>query len=217
MRAARKSLGGTGRIRGKVFVGVKPMTWGERLGIVDALTQVLDGIYSHLPLKRSLYGFDVVRGLATLRHQVPTMSDLQFHRELTLLINRLRDAHTQYTGPWTVPAPVASLPFLVEAFGPAERPTYVVSKTDRRSIRDRNFVEGVTIDYWNGVPFDRAVDLQTRGGVALRRVTITAAPGRLRTISRACCSRRLRSKGSSFGTSTRAGCSRARRKGTGRT
>jgi hypothetical protein len=159
MRSARKSRGGTGRIRGKVFVGVEPMTWGERLGIVDALTQVLDGIYSHLPLKRSLYGFDVVRGLATLRHQVPTMSDLQFHRELTLLINRLRDAHTQYTGPWTVPAPVASLPFLVEAFGPGEKPTYVVSKTDRRSIRDRNFVEGVTIDYWNSVPFDRAVDL----------------------------------------------------------
>jgi len=55
--------------------------------------------------------------------------------------------------------PVASLPFLVEAFGPADTPTYVVSKTDRGSIKDPHFVAGVTIEYWNGVPFDRAVEL----------------------------------------------------------
>jgi hypothetical protein len=48
---------------------------------------------------------------------------------------------------------------LVEAFGPARKPTYVVSKVDRRSVEDRYFVEGVTIEYWNGIPFDRAIDL----------------------------------------------------------
>ena len=36
-------------------VDVKPLTWGERLDIIDALSQVLDGVYAHLPLKRSLY------------------------------------------------------------------------------------------------------------------------------------------------------------------
>jgi hypothetical protein len=87
------------------------------------------------------------------------MTDLQFHRELTLLINRLRDAHTQYVGPWTVNEPVASLPFLVEAYGPFDQPTYVVSKVDRRSVRDPHFVAGVTITDWNGIPFDRAVEL----------------------------------------------------------
>lgn len=140
-------------------VSVKKLSWGERLDILDALSLVLDGVYVHLPLKRALYGFDVVRGLEHLRQQLPTMSDLQFHRELTLLINHLRDAHTQYQGPWTVKDPVASLPFLVEAYGPADQPTYVVSKVDRRSVQDPNFVAGVTIDYWNGIPFDRAVDL----------------------------------------------------------
>ena len=140
-------------------VDVKPLTWAERLDIIDVLSQVLNGVYAHLPLKRSLYGFDVIRGLEHLRQQLPTMSDLQFHRELTLLMNRLRDAHTQYQGPWTVKDPVASLPFLVESCGPADHPTYVVSKVDRRSVRDPDFVEGVTIDYWNGTPFDRAVEL----------------------------------------------------------
>lgn len=121
--------------------------------------QVLDGVYAHLTLKHSLYGVDVVRGLEHLRRHARGMTDLQFHRELTLLINHLRDAHTQYQGPWTVKEPVASLPFLVESFGPADNPTYVVSKVDHDSVRDRHFVEGVTITYWNGVPFDRAVDL----------------------------------------------------------
>jgi hypothetical protein len=140
-------------------VNASPLTWAERLDVLDALSQVLDGVYAHLPLKRSLYGWDPVRGLAHLRQQVPTLSDLQFHRELTSLINRLRDAHTQYQGPWTVKGAVATLPFLVEAFGPADRATYAVSKIDRRSIPDLHFVPGVTIDYWNGIPFDRAVDL----------------------------------------------------------
>jgi hypothetical protein len=140
-------------------MALQSLTWGERLDVIDALVQVLGGIYVHLPLKRSLYGFDVIRGLEHLRTQLPTMSDLQFHRSLTLLMNRLRDAHTQYKGPWSVDESVASLPFLVETYVQDGQRAYVVSKVDRRSVRDPNFVAGVTIDYWNGIPFDRAVDL----------------------------------------------------------
>ena len=155
-----RRTGGRGRPAAAITNGtVAALNWGERLDVIDALCLVLEGVYSHLPLKRSLYGFDVIRGLEHLRQQVPTMTDLQFHRELTLLINRLRDAHTQYQAPWTVKESVASLPFLVEAFGPAAGPTYVVSKVDRRSVPDRQFTPGVTLDYWNGVPFDRAVEL----------------------------------------------------------
>lgn len=147
------------RLKHKAAVSVKPLTWGERHDVLDALSCVLDGVYAHLTLKRSLYGFDVVRGLEHLRLKLHTMTDLQFHRELTSLINHLRDAHTQYQGPWTMEEPVASLPFLVESYGPADGPIYVVSKVDRKSVPDPHFVEGVTIEYWNGIPFDRAVDL----------------------------------------------------------
>src|SRR4051794_32605719 len=97
--------------------GVGELTWGQRLDILDAWTQVLDGIYAHLPLKRALYGFDPIRAIAHLRYQVPTLDDLQFHRELTSVINRLRDAHTQYSGPQTLADAVATLPFLVESWG----------------------------------------------------------------------------------------------------
>jgi len=150
---------GERKARRKLRVELMPLTWGERLDIIDALSMVLGDVYAHLPLKRALYGFDIVRGLEHVRQQVATLSDLQFHRELTTLVNRLRDAHTQYRGPWKKNSPVASLPFLVEAYGPANAPTYVVSKVDRRAVRDPDFVAGVTIEYWNGIPFDRAVDI----------------------------------------------------------
>lgn len=143
----------------KVTARARPLNWGERLEILDALSLVLDGLYAHLPLKRSLYGFDILRGIEQLRLQLHTMSDLQFHRVLTSMLNRLRDAHTQYQGPWTRKEPIASLPFLVEAFGPAEKPTFVVSKVDRRSVRDAHFRPGVEVEYWNGVPFRQALDM----------------------------------------------------------
>jgi len=140
--------------------GVAKLTWGERLDILDAWVQVLDGAYAHLPLKRALYGFDPIRAIEHLRGQVPSLSDIQFHRELTVLINRLRDAHTQYSGPQTIAGAVATLPFLVESYGPPEKCRFVVSKIgDKRLIDDNHFQPGITLNWWNGVPFDRAVDL----------------------------------------------------------
>ncbi|HTT24685.1 MAG TPA: S41 family peptidase [Candidatus Sulfotelmatobacter sp.] len=140
--------------------GVGKLTWGERLDILDAWVQVLDGAYAHLPLKRALYGFDPIRAIEHLRAQVPALTDMQFHRELTSLINRLRDAHTQYSGPHTLAGAVATLPFLVETYGAPDKCKYVVSKIgDRRLIDDGHIEPGVTLNWWNGVPFDRAVDL----------------------------------------------------------
>ncbi len=142
--------------------GVGTLSWGDRLNIIDAWVMVLDGTYAHLPLKKALYGFDPVRALEHLRRQVPFLDDLQFHRELTMLINRLRDAHTQYAGPHSLVDAVATLPFLVEMWGPPEAPRYVVSKvSDKRLVKDPKFVEGVTLTWWNAVPFDREIDVQS--------------------------------------------------------
>jgi hypothetical protein len=153
---------------GEVPSDIAVLNWGERLDIIDAWAQVLDGVYAHLPLKRALYGFDPIRAIEYLRQQVPSLTDLQFHRELTSLINRLRDAHTQYSGPQSIAGAVATLPFLVEAWGPPGDCHYVVSKiSNRRLIHDPHFAAGVTLTFWNGVPFGRAVDLhadQETGG-----------------------------------------------------
>src|SRR5215467_4583620 len=140
--------------------GVGCLTGAERFDVLDNWVQVLDQLYAHLPLKLALYGFNPVRAIERLRQQVSELSDLQFHRELMMLINRLRDAHTQYSGPKTLQRAVASLPFLVESFGPVSAPSYLVTKVNQRIVRNEpHFVPGVKLEFWNGIPFDRAVDL----------------------------------------------------------
>ena len=100
---------------------------------------------------------------------MPTLTDLQFHRELTSLINHLRDAHTQYTGPKRLANVVASLPFLVEAYGPAASPSYVVTKVTRSEVPEKSFEPGVTLELVECVPFDRAVDLHAEVETGGRR------------------------------------------------
>lgn len=151
---------GMKRIRTKDIVPeVAKLSWADRLDVLDGLLLLLDQIYVHLPLKRALYGFDIIRALTSLRQQVTLIDDVQFHRDLTSLVNRLRDAHTQYQGPWTQKNIVASLPFLIETYGPLDDTTYIVTKVDQRTVKDKYFREGVAITHWNGIPFSRAVDL----------------------------------------------------------
>lgn len=159
-RAARQQVVGQKRIvTDDIVPDVAKLSWADRLDVLDVLMLLLDQIYVHLPLKRSLYGFDIIRALTGLRQQVTQIDDTQFHRELTSLVSRLRDAHTQYQGPWTQKNIVASLPFLIETYGPLDDTTYIVAKVDRRAVKDKYFTEGVAISHWNGIPFSRAVDL----------------------------------------------------------
>ena len=57
---------------------------------------------------------------------------------------------------------MASLPFLVEAYGPVDDTTYIVSKVDGRGPSGRVLSDGVVITHWNGVPFDRALDFMPK-------------------------------------------------------
>jgi Peptidase family S41 len=168
-RANRKASTGADDVSPQVA----KLSWADRLDVLEGLSLLLEQIYVHLPLKRSLYGFDIIRALASLRQQSTSISDIQFHRELTTLMNRLRDAHTQYQGPWTQKDVVASLPFLVEAYGPMEDTTYIVSKVDSRAVKDKYFSDGAVITHWNGIPFGRALelhaDVETGGRLDSRR------------------------------------------------
>ena len=133
----------------------------ERLQVVDTFTALLEGLYAHLPLKRSMYAIDPVQRLRLLRQKVDRLDALDFHFELAGIITGLRDAHTRYVGPAEFEGSVAMLPFLVEAYGPVESSRYIVSKvaTDRSLVGgSRFFRPGVEIRWWNAVPMDRAVD-----------------------------------------------------------
>ncbi len=137
------------------FLSPGSLSNAERLRLIDGVERVLEGVFTHLPLKRARYGFDPVQRLRILRTQLDQLADDSFHIELADIITRLRDAHTRYTGPSTLSDKVAALPFLVEMIGSNTAPRYVVTKVG--TGLDPNFKPGVLIEYWNGVPIDRAV------------------------------------------------------------
>jgi hypothetical protein len=133
---------------------------GERQQVLDTLIAVLGGAYAHLPAKRAAYAIDPVQALVLLRRRAADLSDADFHLAVTGLVTGLRDAHTRYIGPSALRGQVAALPFLVEQYGPAEAPQFLVTKTaaDLAEI-DPAFQPGVVIDWWNGVPMARAVEV----------------------------------------------------------
>jgi hypothetical protein len=153
-RAARSRARGASREK-------RALSTAERTQIVDTFSELIEGLYGHLPLKRSMYAIDPIQRLRLLRQRVGTIDDRELHAELSDTMTALRDAHTRYIGPTALTDHVATLPFLVEAYGEPSQRRYIVSKTalEARRIRDRHFVPGVELLRWNAVPMDRAVDL----------------------------------------------------------
>jgi C-terminal processing protease CtpA/Prc len=148
------------------FLSPGSLTRAERLRLIDGIETVIDGVYTHLPLKRARYGTDPVQRLRILRSQLDVLSDDAFHLELADIVTRLRDAHTRYAGPAALADKVAALPFLVEMIGTAAAPTYVVTKVG--AGLPTTFKPGVVIEYWNGVPIDRAVQRYSESEVGGR-------------------------------------------------
>jgi hypothetical protein len=139
---------------------VGPLDGGQRLRVVDALAVVIGGVYCHLPQKRAGYAFDPVQALALLRRRCVELTEGEFHLAVTGLVAGLRDAHTRYRGPASLRGRVATLPFLIEQYGPPDHPSFVVSKVaDGAETGRRSFQPGVELEFWNGIPFARAVDL----------------------------------------------------------
>ncbi len=146
----------------------------DRRAVVDTFLVVVEGLYTHLPLKRARYGIDPVQRLRLLRDRSVRMRDADFHAEMSSIVTDLRDAHTRYQGFGGAAGQVAVLPFLVETYGSDEDARYIVSKAASADlIGDPQFVPGVELISWSGVPFDRAVqrwaDNETGGRPDARR------------------------------------------------
>ena len=153
-RAPRRGPKAAGVLSGP-FLAPGSLTRAERLRLIDGIETVISGVYTHLPLKRARYGVDPVQRLRILRSQIDELGDDAFHIALADVITRLRDAHTRYAGPTTLANKIAALPFLVEMIGTTDSPTYVVTKVGHGLAA--TFKPGVILEYWNGVPIDRAV------------------------------------------------------------
>jgi hypothetical protein len=129
-----------------------------RTEIVTQAIVVIDQLYAHLPLKRSMFAIDPVQRLRLLRHRLASVGELDFHREMLSIFTELRDLHTLYTLPEPFRDVVAFLPFVIETYFEGEERRYLVSKVGAE-VEDERFEPGVLVTHWSGVPIRRAVEV----------------------------------------------------------
>jgi C-terminal processing protease CtpA/Prc len=132
--------------------------------LVDEALLLLEMFYVHMPLKRAMHAIDPIQRLKLLKYQlaqVPeeqTLSEIRFHSEMTRIFTSLRDLHTNYLLPAPFNEKTAFLPFLIEEYFEDGNRKYIVSKLIS-GFDHPAFKVGVEVLYWNGVPIERAVEI----------------------------------------------------------
>lgn len=146
----------------------------ERILIVEQAQVLFEQNYVHLPLKRAMHAVDPVQRLRLLKYRLEggeRMSELEFHAEMTRVFNSVRDLHTNYLLPEPFTEATAFLPFQLEEFWENRRRRFLVSKVVE-GFQHPTFGPGVEVMYWNGMPIQRAVevngDRQAGGNPAAR-------------------------------------------------
>jgi C-terminal processing protease CtpA/Prc len=154
----------------------QPLEIFQCLALVSEAIRVLEGLYVHLPVKRSMYGVDPVRRLQLLRlrlqrydeqrseakDQLPPSDDMWFHREMTDALTSVRDLHTLYLLPAPFNTAVALVPFQIEDCVDGGQLKYLISNVIERLpwfTPPDDFQMGVEVTHWNGIPIARAVEL----------------------------------------------------------
>ena len=88
-------------------------------------------------------------------------NELDFHKEMLGIFNSVRDLHTNYLLPKPFSDHFAFLPFLLESYVKNNQHQFLVTKIAKgyENILPPTFQPGVNITYWNGVPIQRAVEI----------------------------------------------------------
>ena len=125
-------------------------------------------VFVHLPLKRSMYGIDPLQRLRLLRERLAdevaeTVADGSargFHDEMIEIFHSLRDLHTNYMLPEAYRGRIAFLPFLLQEYfeGNPRQRHYIVTRL-LPCFSHPTFAVGIAVTHWNGIPIDRAVEL----------------------------------------------------------
>src|SRR4026208_80491 len=127
-RVPRDTTSGATTTLEQFLASTGTLTASQRGKIVDQAEVMLEALYVHLPLKRSMHAIDPVQRLKLLRFHLAALSERQFHDEMIDIFTDLRDLHTNYILPSPYATKTAFLPFLVEEFFDGARRKYLVSK-----------------------------------------------------------------------------------------
>ncbi len=87
------------------------------------------------------------------------MKERLFHNLMIGIFVSLRDLHTNYMLPEYFASHVAFLPFYLEEYWEGDQRRYAVSRLREDFGLDPDFKQGVVVQYWNGVPIERAVEI----------------------------------------------------------
>jgi C-terminal processing protease CtpA/Prc len=150
-------IGGTQTLA-EFLATTSPLTETERAELVDQALVMIEQIYVHLGLKRAMHAIDPVQRLKLLRQRLAAYDDREFHDEMIAIYTHLRDLHTNYILPNPYQSRIAALPFRIEEFTESGKRQYVVTQVSP-SVTDSKFRPGVIPTHWNGVPIDRAVEI----------------------------------------------------------
>ncbi|HZT38610.1 MAG TPA: S41 family peptidase [Bryobacteraceae bacterium] len=163
-QAAAPNLGQTVALP-QFLAAAGQLTLDEQRLIVDQALAMLQDVYVHLPLKRAMHAIDPLQSLRLLQRQLAGASapipERKFHNQMISVFVSLRDLHTNYILPSYFSDYIAFLPFYLEEYFDAQDSTqcrYVVSKMIA-GFTHPQFKPGVIVKYWNGVPIERAVEI----------------------------------------------------------
>lgn len=141
------------------LAAVPPLPARTRYDLCDQALVLLEDAYVHLRLKRAMHAIDPVQRVRLLARRLDDLTDLQFHAELAAIFRSLRDLHTVYQLPDPYRGHVATLGFLVERCTEEDgAPCHLVTKVHRALVHG-GFRAGVEVLALNGVPIERAVEL----------------------------------------------------------
>ena len=150
------------------------LTPDERREVIDRARFLIEEIYVHLPLKRSMHAIDPVQALKLLRRRVELLTERQFHNAMIDIFKRLRDLHTNYILPSSYQGRFAFLPFLMEEYYDDQGERHYMASRLLLGFSHPDFRPGVEILKWSGAPIDIAVaeiaDLEAGSNEAARHV-----------------------------------------------
>ncbi|MBL8096199.1 MAG: hypothetical protein JNL73_18630 [Anaerolineales bacterium] len=145
---------------------------GARRRVVDQAIVLFESFYVHRPQKEAMHAVIPIQRLRLLRAALEALPDdtpaehlspdLAFHREMVAIFAAWRDLHTSYLLPRPYSQYLAFLPFMVEACQDEGRTGYVVTRLIGQP-RPTDFVAGVELLNWNGVPIARAIERNGEG------------------------------------------------------
>jgi C-terminal processing protease CtpA/Prc len=166
-KATRPQLAGTLDLR-SFRDATQTLSKHEQLLLVEQAQILIEQNYVHLPLKEAMHAVEPRQRLRLLHRRIEQTPDderggsLRFHQELAAIFLSLRDLHTNYLLPDPIANKIAFVPFMVEDFfdeGEAEGVRrYLVTRLFD-GFQEPPFAPGVEILRWNGIPIERAVEL----------------------------------------------------------